>query len=172
MHLQGLAIDVKRQYQYVYAQGLQQPYPIQPHSRIEIARERVLHQQHTVARVMTLGVQVRQLFRTEQSSAQSRPIHHTVFMQHRRIHQFQHPLLQTLHPRRIHHALVGFGKARGHRQGVFQLGNRIIAPWTRMAVVIQLQKTRFEIGHVHFDRTLPRARLARQTATHGIVHLV
>ncbi|MNO73352.1 hypothetical protein D3C76_643150 [compost metagenome] len=58
------------------------------------------------------------------------------------------------------------------RDGELQRTDQVVTQRALVAAVVQLEEARAEVRHVDLDRALPGARLARQAAGHGVIHLM
>ena len=64
------------------------------------------------------------------------------------------------------------GAERHERQHPLEQGGEVVADRPGIATVVELEELRAEVGHVDAHGALRRARLAGQTARHGVVDLV
>ena len=171
LHLQRFAVGVQGRQPYMQAQPGRQFDEVGQLFGFEVAGEAVLHQNHAAGTVC--GVQGSQcggggrlhlpsLQRWLQGQAR----------QQWAVHHADAGFQQALHHPVAHDAVVQPGRMRQPRHGKFQRADQIIAQGPLVALVIELQKARPEVRHVHLDGTLPRTRFARQAAGHGLVHLV
>ncbi|MNS81689.1 hypothetical protein D3C72_1154060 [compost metagenome] len=171
LHVQRFAIGAERRQIHLITQTRNQLDQISQQRCFEVAREGILHDDHTALALRRgqrrQGRNRRWLHlptahcRVEIEATEQRHVDHAA-------DAFQQPA----NPCSAHQPVVQRRNPRHVRDAVFQRGDQVIPRRAQITAVIQLKKTRTKLRHIDLDRALSRTGFARQATGHGVVDFV